>query len=118
VKAAARLVAVAGAAVVAWMLFRAAPREVTLVYETGPREAAAVLEVRIQRGPELLRRAEFRLPPGGAQVRHTVRLRDGRYQVRYRLAPEAPATTAGGPVEGVRDLEVSEGGTIVLALGP
>jgi hypothetical protein len=118
VKVAARLVGLAGAALVGWLLFRAAPRDVTLVYDVGQVEGAGSLEVRIRRGAEILRAAEFRLPDGGGQVRHTVQLPDGHYRIAYRLVPERARPGDGQrPVEGERALDVTESGTVVLPLG-
>lgn len=110
-KVAARLVAVLGAAVVAWLLFRAAPRDVELVYDVSRVAGATALTVRIHRGDEWVRSADFRLG-GGGQVRQRVKLQDGSYALDYGL--DTPA----GPVRGRRALEISESGLIVLPLGP
>jgi hypothetical protein len=116
VRAAARLVAIGGAALVAWMLYRAAPRDVTLVYAVGQAETARSLEIRILRRGELVRRAEFRLAAADQQAKHTVKLPDGHYRVAFRVAPATPAGPAAA-LEGARELDVSESATIVLPLG-
>ena len=111
-KAAARLVAVLGAVLVAWLLFRAAPRDVELVYDLSHVPGATGLTVRITRGGEWVRSGDFQLGPGGAQVRQHVKLQDGAYALEYGVA------TPAGPVRGQRPLEISESGLIVLPLGP
>lgn len=109
-KALARLLLVAGAVGIGALLFRAAPRELELVYDLGGTPGATSVEVEIRRGGELVRRAALR--PAGSQLRHAVRLPDGEYTLAYRVA------TPAGAVAGERALEVREGGTIVLPLGP
>lgn len=106
-KALARVVLVLGAVGVGVLLFRAAPREVTLVYglPTGPPPAR--LEVEIRRGDEVVRRADLRVPGGAGEVRHPVRLPDGDYQVTVRA----------GVAVFQRTVTVSEAGAIVLPLG-
>jgi hypothetical protein len=108
-----RLVLVAGAVGLGLWLFRAAPRDVVLVYGLGERRVDA-LEVEIARGAEVVRRAELR--PGGGpagSLRHPVRLPDGDYVVRLRIAaPDA------APVRIERPITVTESMTIVLPLGP
>ena len=107
----ARLVFLAGAVAIGLFLFRANPRDVTLVYDVGPGPARA-LDVEIDRGAEAIRRAEFRLDAGPArQVRHPVRLPDGEYTVRFTIS-------RGGsePTSGERPLTVMESGTVVLPL--
>lgn len=111
-KAGARIVAVLGAALVAWLLYRAAPRDVTLVYDVSRAQGATGLSVRIQRGDRWIRSADFELPTPGGQVRQEVKLRDGAYVVQYGLY--APAGTS----RGERELQVTESGVIVLPLGP
>ena len=106
-KALLRVVLVLGAALVGFLLFRAAPREVTLVYGLPPGAAAASLEVEIRRGGEVVRRAEIRVPGGAREVRHPVRLPDGEYRVAVRA----------GAAVFERTVTVSEAGTIVLPLG-
>ncbi len=106
---AARLLAVLGAAAIGAFLFRASPRDVVLVYDLPGDRGVRSLEVVIRKDGEVVRRAGF--PSPAAQVRHAVRLTDGIYRVEYRL--EEP----GGPVEGERDITISEGQTIVLPLG-
>ncbi len=108
-KGAARLVAIAGTAALAFFLFRSGPRDVTLVYDLGAGGARS-LEVVIRKGDQVVRRVTFSSP--GAQVRHAVRLTDGVYRVEYRL--ERPS----GVVEGGKDIAVNESGTIVLPVGP
>jgi hypothetical protein len=112
-KAAARLVLLLGAVGVGALLFRAAPRDVVLVYGLGAREVASV-EVEIDRAGATVRRAELRPGPGPAgSLRHPVKLPDGDYRVRLRIEPR------GAPVERVeRRITVSESTTIVLPLPP
>ena len=105
----ARAVFLAGAVAIGLFLFRAAPRDVTLVYALGDAGARS-LDVDIRKAGEVVRHAEFRAP--AAQVRHAVRLTDGRYVVRLRLEG------AGAPREVEREVTVSESGTIVLPVGP
>lgn len=106
-----RLLLLAGAIGVGALLFRAAPRQLELVYDLGRAPGATSVEVEIRRGGELVRRAALRVP-AGSQLRHPVRLPDGEYQLAFRVA------TPGGVVAGERALEVREAGTIVLTLGP
>ncbi len=106
-KALARVVLLLGAVGVGALLFRAAPREVTLVYGLPPGEAPARLEVDIRRGGDLVRHAEIRVPGGAREVRHPVRLPDGEYRVVVRA----------GSAVFERDVTVTEAGTIVLPLG-
>jgi len=108
VRLAARLLLLAGAAAVGLLLFRSQPRDLVLVYDLGDPPAAEV-EVLVQRGDEVLRRAVLR--PGGArQVRHPLRLPDGEYRLRFRLAE------AGGARRLERPLAVEEDATVVLPL--
>lgn len=107
-----RLLLLAGAVGVGALLFRAAPRQLELVYDVGGLPGATSVEVEIRRGGgELVRRAALRVA-GGRQLRHAVRLPDGVYTLAYRVA------TPAGPVAGERPLEVREAGTVVLPLGP
>jgi hypothetical protein len=106
----ARLLLLVGAVGVGALLFRAAPRQLELVYDLGRTPGATSVEVEIRRGGELVRRAELRAD--GPQVRHAVRLPDGEYVIAFRVASPA------GSVAGERALEVREAGTIVLPLGP
>ena len=110
-KLAARLAFLAGAVGIGFFLFRAVPRDVTLVY-AGAAPATAV-EVEIARGGETVRRAELRFPAGApAQIEHRVRLPEGDYTLRLRLA-------AGGGARVVdRTFSVAEDGAIVLSVGP
>lgn len=106
-----RAVALLGAAGVAWVLFSGAPREVVLVYHLPATPRGGVLELELRRAPEVVRRAEFRLPPGeGHEVRHAVRVPTGAYMLAWRLG------TPEGDQKGERPLEIAESGTIVLAL--
>ena len=111
-RAAARLLAVVGALAVGLLLFRAAPRDVTLVYDVAGAPGASGLEVVIRRGGEVVRRADLAVPAGRGQVRHAVRLADGDYLVDYRMR------TAAGTVVGQRSVTVSESGTVILPLAP
>ncbi|HEU4382482.1 MAG TPA: hypothetical protein VFR85_03175 [Anaeromyxobacteraceae bacterium] len=106
-KALARVVLILGAVGVGFLLFRAAPREVTLVYGLPAGATARSLSVEIRRSGEVLRRAEIHVPAGAREVRHPVRLPDGDY-----LAVVRDGT---GVFE--RPVTVSEAGTIVLPLG-
>jgi hypothetical protein len=106
-KQAARLVLLAGAVAIGLFLFRAAPRDVTLVYALDPPAPGLVVEV--LRGAEVVRRAEFTLgasPP--AQVRHEVKLTDGDYLLRLTVRGPAGERRAEKPIT------VSESGTIVV----
>ncbi len=111
-KLAARILFLAGAIGVGLFLLRAAPRDVVLVYaiEGAPRPTG--LEVQILRDGETVRHAEFRFARGApAQVRHPVKLPDGRYTLRFRLsAPGAP------PASLERPLTVDESGPVVIHL--
>lgn len=111
-RALARLALLLGAIGGGLLLYRASPRQLDLVYDLGRRPGATGLEVEIRRGPELLRRAELKVPPAGGQVHHPVRLPDGDYQLAFRIA------TPSGPVELSRSLQVREAGPVVLPLGP
>ncbi len=106
-----RLLLLAGALGVGALLFRAAPRQVDLVYDLGRAPGATELEVELRRDGALVRRAELRVA-GEEQVHHPVRLPDGDYVLSFRIA------TPQGAVSGERPLSVREAGTIVLPLGP
>jgi hypothetical protein len=110
VKRAARLLAVVGIAALASYFFRATPRDVVLVYDLGEIADATSLDVRIEKGEETVRRAEF--PSPSRQVHHQVQLTDGAYHVRVDV--DRP----GAPVQTVRDITVSESQTIVLSVAP
>lgn len=107
----ARVVAIAGAAAVAWLLLGHGPRDVVLVYDVSAVPGARALDVEVVHGGEILRRAEFRLEEGGGRVTHALKLPDGDYVLRGRI--EAPGRAT--PFE--RAVEVHEAGTIVLTLG-
>lgn len=111
-RALARLAVLLGAVGIGLFLFRAAPHEVVLVYDLSRASGATSVEVAVRKGGELVRRAELAVPASASQVRHRVELRDGDYEVEYRVE------AAGGALQGRRSLEVREGGTIVLPLGP
>ncbi|HET6439664.1 MAG TPA: hypothetical protein VFG59_16480 [Anaeromyxobacter sp.] len=104
-----RLAFLLGVAGLAVFLYRSSPREVVLVYDLSGVAAPRSLQVTITRDGEVVRRADF--PTPGAQVRHHMRLPDGRYRIDYRLLG------VGGVKEGERDLTVSEAETVVLSLG-
>lgn len=106
-----RLLLLVGAIGVGALLFRAAPRDVELVYDVRAFPGATGVEVEVRRAGELMRRAELRLAPGEGLVHHPVRLPDGAYTLEIRVA--AP----GGSVRLERPLEVREAGTVVLPLG-
>lgn len=113
----ARFLLLAGALGVGWFLFRAAPRDVVLVYGMGPSAGPAVLEVDVLRRTaqgrdELVRHAELAAPAAGGELRHPVRLPDGSYLLRWRLGQGAAARA------GERAIEVSEDATLVLPLTP
>ncbi len=111
-RALSRLVAVLGAAAIGFFLFKAAPRDVTLVYDLAAEPGATALEVELRRPDgELVRRAELQVTPG-SPVRHAVRLPEGRYTLRWRAALPS------GAVQGEKPLEVTEDGTVVLPLSP
>lgn len=108
---AARLLVLAGAIGLGWVLFHDVPRDVVLVYGLGDREVSS-LEVEITRGGQVVRRAELRPGAGAAgNVRHPVRLSDGDYQVLLRVSPRAAP-----PQRVERTITVSESTTIVLPL--
>ena len=111
-KGLARLLFLAGAVGIGLFLFRAAPRDLTLVYGLGDAPARS-LDVEIRRGQEIVRHAEFRFPGGAAprSVSHRVRLTDGDYVVR------ATVTAEGAPRAVERAITVIESGTIVIPLG-
>ena len=106
-KALSRAVLLVGAVAVGALLFRAAPREVTLVYGLPPGPPPAALAVEIRRGDELVRRAEILVPAGAREVRHPVRLPDGDYRVVVRA----------GAAVFERTVTIVEAGTVVLPLG-
>jgi hypothetical protein len=110
VKGAARLVAVLGAVGLGLFLWRKSPRDVVLIYDLAGVAAPRNLEVTLWRGSEELRRTEF--PAPRSQVRHEVHLPDGRYRVAWRV------DAASGALRGERELDVDQGGTIVLSLAP
>jgi hypothetical protein len=107
---AARLLFIGGAVAVALVFFRASPRDVTLVYALGDAGAREV-EIDIRKAGETVRHAEFRAPQA-AQLRHDVRLTDGEYEVRVRVAGDGPPRLVD------RTITVTESGTIVLPVGP
>ena len=110
-KQAARLLCLGGAVAIGLFFVRAAPREVTFVYEVRVSDARS-LEVNIEKEGAAVRRAEFHLPGAApAQVSHRVRLTDGAYVLRL-------AVTAGGETRRLaRPITVSEAGTIVVPVG-
>jgi hypothetical protein len=110
VKRFARLVLFAGALALGWYLLGARPRDLTLVYDVSAVPDATALEVDLRAGPTVVRHARIQVHRG-EQVRHPVRLREGGYELDWRL--ERPA----GAVTGGRHLEVEGDQTIVLPLG-
>jgi len=113
VRAGARLALLLGAIGIGLLLFRAAPRELDLVYDLARTPDATALEVTIRRDDgKLVRRAELKVPAGARTVHHAVRLPDGAYVLSCRV------DTPRGAVESERPLEVTEAGTVVLPLGP
>jgi hypothetical protein len=109
-RAFARVIAMLGAVAIGAFLCRAAPRDVTLVYDLSALPGATGVEVEIRRDGELVRRAELSVAAGASQVRHAVRLPDGRYDLVLHVA------TAAGTVRVTRAVDVSEEGTIVLPI--
>lgn len=111
-KKAARLVLLAGAVAIGLFLLRAAPRDVTLVYDVQG-SGARTLAVDIEKAGAAVRRAEFRVPDGASsQVSHRVRLTDGEYLLRLTV------TTGGAARRLERPITVSESGTIVVPVAP
>jgi hypothetical protein len=110
VKRPARLVALIGAALLGWFLLGSRPHDVVLVYDVPAAAGATALEVDLRSGGTLVRHARLLVRPG-EQARHPVRLRDGTYELAWRL--ERP----GEPLTGDRTLEIDGDGTIVLPLG-
>ncbi len=109
---AARLVLLVGALGGGLLLFRARPRDVTLVYDLSRAPGATSLDVEIRRGGEALRRAELRVPPGETRLRHAVRLPDGAYEVVVQVVrPGAVLRTA-------REIDVREAGSVLVPVGP
>jgi hypothetical protein len=110
VKRFARLVALAGALALGWFLLGARLRDVTLVYDVSAVPDATALEVDLRAGPTLVRHARLQVHRG-EELRHPVKLKEGAYQLDWRL--ERPA----GAVTGGRTLDVQGDETIVLPLG-
>ncbi len=109
-KRTARLAALVGAVLVGWFLLGARPRDVVLVYDVSAAPDATAIEVDLRHAGELVRHARIQLHPG-EQVRHPVRLREGSYDLAWRLDRPAGVRT------GERALEVDGDQTIVLSLG-
>lgn len=111
-KPAARLVLLVGVVAIGLVLFRAAPRDVTFVYDVARVPGATAIQVEIRRGAETLRRAEIRVPAGETQVRHPVRLPPGTYEVSVEVdRPDAVIRTT-------RTVDVRESGPILVPVGP
>jgi hypothetical protein len=110
VKGAARLVALLGALGVGWLFLDARPRDVVLVYDVSAVPDATALDVDVRHAGALVRHARLALR-GGEQARHPVTLRDGSYDLAWRL--ERPD----GALAGERTLEIDGEQTIVLPLG-
>jgi hypothetical protein len=107
-KGIARLVFLAGALAIGLYLFRASPRDVTLVYDFG-RAQARSLQVEIARRGRTVRNAEFHFPSGApGQVVHRLRLPDGEYSLRLTWRSD------GGPRTAERPLSIQESGTVVV----
>lgn len=106
----ARLLALAGALGLGWFLLGARLRDVTLVYDLSAVPDATAVEVELRAGPTLVRHARMQVHPG-EQVRHPVHLKEGGYELAWRL--ERPS----GAVTGARHLAVEGDQTIVLPLG-
>jgi hypothetical protein len=110
VKRIARLVALPGALAVGWLLLGVRPRDVVLVYDLSTTPDATAVEVELRSDGALVRRARMPVRPG-EQVRHAVKLRDGGYDLSWRVERPSGAST------GARTIEVGGDETIVLALG-
>jgi hypothetical protein len=110
VKRAARLVALVGAIAVGWLLFGGRPRDVVLVYDASAVPDATAVEVDLRQGGSFVRHARILVHPG-EQAHHPVRLRDGAYELAWRV--ERPS----GALTGERTIEVNSDQTIVLPLG-
>jgi hypothetical protein len=98
----ARFVFLAGGVALGLYLFRASPRDVTLVYDFG-RAPPRALEVEIVKDGRVVRRAELRQAAGASgQVEHRVRLTDGEYTVRlsWGCSEEPPGSMSAQPVGG------------------
>lgn len=107
----ARPVALVGAVLVGWLLFGARSHDVVLVYDLSSAADATAVEVDLRSAAgAVLRHARIQLR-AGEQARHPVRLRDGRYELAWRL--DRPS----GALTGERTIEVDGDGTIVLPLG-
>jgi hypothetical protein len=106
----ARPLALAAALGLGWYLLGARPRELTLVYDVSAVPDATALEVDLRAGPTVVRHARIQVHRG-EQVRHPVRLKEGGYELAWRV--ERPS----GVVAGGRHLEVEGDQTIVLPLG-
>jgi hypothetical protein len=104
-------VALLGAVAVGLFFVSAAPKDVVLVYDLAGAPDATALEVELRRGDDLVRRAEFRVAGAGGQIRHAVRLPQGRYALSWRAAGPSGSRT------GERVVDVEEEGTIVLPVG-
>ena len=109
-KSVVRVVAPLGAAALGLFLCRASPRDVVLVYDLAGVQGARALDVRIEKGGELYRRADF--PSPAAQVRHAMKLPDGTYHVKFAI------DRASGALAGDKPFVVTESQTIVLSLAP
>ena len=108
-RALARLVAVGGAAVVALALAPHVPRKVDVEFELGPshREIVEVRVAYVQDGEEL-QGVSFSFPDGApGQVRHTVSLLPGDFEVHTELRRPTHGRTRGSvgklhaPAEGL-----------------
>ncbi|HUK67008.1 MAG TPA: hypothetical protein VLV17_09295 [Anaeromyxobacteraceae bacterium] len=110
-KALARLVFLAGALAIGLFLFRAAPRDVTLVYALKS-PGIRSLEVEIDKGGTPVRRAEFRLATSDSrEIAHRVRLTDGDYLLHFTLRGDGPDRRL------ERSVSITEAGTVVLPVG-
>ena len=109
-KRAARLVALVGVLAVGWLLFGGRTRDVMLVYDASAVPDATAVEVDLRQGGSFVRHARILVHPG-EQARHPVRLRDGAYELAWRV--ERPS----GALTGERTIEVNSDQTIVLPLG-
>jgi hypothetical protein len=117
VKLLARLLVLFGAVGIALYFQRSAAREIVLVYDLGGVRDATQLEVRIERGKEVVRRAEFPIEATSSdarlqQIQEKVRLPDGDYLIRVDL--QRP----GAVVHTDRNITVTESQTIMVPVGP
>lgn len=97
------IAAVLGAGV---FLFGRRPVEIEVVYDLSDRPPLRALDVTFLREGQEERRTEFRWSaPPQSRPRHTIRLRPGAYELRYRMV-----TVGGETITSTGVLTVEEGG--------